>query len=98
MGTLDLSAERAWRRGGAAPYGSYAIEKRLRTLFKHVSLQGQRVLDLGCGNGCYTQEIAQRARSVVGVDVQLSSLASFQAPIPRLVGNGEELPFSPESF
>jgi ubiquinone/menaquinone biosynthesis C-methylase UbiE len=98
MRALDLTAEQSWRRGGPAEYGSYAIEKRLQTLFRYVSLRGQRVLDLGCGNGCYTTEIAQRARSVVGVDVELSNLASFQNQIPRLVGIGEQLPFAAASF
>ena len=98
MPALDLIAEQSWRRGGPAAYGSYAIEKRLQTLFKYVSLRGQRVLDLGCGNGCYTKEMAQYARSVVGVDVELSNLASFQEHIPRLVGIGENLPFATASF
>ena len=72
MRALDLTIEQSWRRGGPAAYGSYAIGKRLQTLFKYVSLRGQRVLDLGCGNGCYTKEMAQHARSVVGVDVEFA--------------------------
>lgn len=98
MATLDSIVEHSLRRGGPAAYGSYAIEKRLQTLFKYVSLRGQQVLDLGCGNGCYTQEMAQTARSVIGVDLELSNLTSFQRPIPRLVGVGETLPFSAQTF
>ncbi len=98
MASLDSIAELSWRRGGPAAYGSYAIEKRLQTLFRYVSLRGRRVLDLGCGNGCYTREMAQRARSVIGVDLELSNLTSFQARIPRLLATGEKLPFSAASF
>src|SRR5690348_2530333 len=98
VASLDATSELSWRRGGPAAYGSYAIEKRLQTLFKHVSLCGRRVLDLGCGNGCYTQEMAHRAQSVIGVDIELSNLTSFQVQIPRLLGVGERLPFSTSSF
>jgi 2-polyprenyl-3-methyl-5-hydroxy-6-metoxy-1,4-benzoquinol methylase len=98
MSIVDFITEQSWRHGGPAAYGSYAIEKRLQTLFKYVSLRGRRVLDLGCGNGCYTKEMAQRAQSVIGVDLELSNLISFQVPIPRLLGVGEKLPFSSLSF
>ena len=98
MATLDLAAELSWRRGGPASYGSYAIEKRLQTLFRHLSLHGQQVLDLGCGNGCYTQEIAKHAQSVVGIDVEHPNLRAFHEPIPRLVGTGEKLPLPAASF
>ena len=98
MSELDVSTAESWRLGGPAFYGSYAIEKRMRTLLRHVSLDGRRVLDLGCGNGSYTREIARRAGFVIGLDAQLSNLISFEAAIPRLVGVGEVLPFSEESF
>jgi ubiquinone/menaquinone biosynthesis C-methylase UbiE len=98
MSIVDATTELSWRRGGPAAYGSYAIEKRLQTLFKHVSMHGQRVLDLGCGNGCYTKEMAQRAKSVIGVDVELSNLTSFQVQIPRILAVGEKLPFASSTF
>jgi 2-polyprenyl-3-methyl-5-hydroxy-6-metoxy-1,4-benzoquinol methylase len=98
MPALDLTVEQSWRRGGPAAYGSYAVEKRLETLFKYLSLRGRRVLDLGCGNGCYTKEMARRAQSVIGVDLELSNLTYFQVPIPRLLSIGENLPFRSSSF
>ena len=98
MSTLDLTTEHSWRRGGPAAYGSFAIEKRLQVLFKHLSLRNRRVLDLGCGNGSYTQEMAERAHSVIGVDAELSNLTSFVAPIPRLLAFGEKLPFPSSTF
>jgi len=98
MKKVDVSTEESWRFGGPASYGTYAIEKRMRTLLRHVRLDGLRVLDLGCGNGSYTRELARHAGLVVGLDVQLSNLASFEARIPRVAGVGEMLPFSAGSF
>ena len=93
-----MNTAESWRLGGAASYGSYAVEKRMRTLLQHVCLDGRAVLDLGCGNGSYTEEIARRAGFVIGLDAQLSNLTSFRTPIPRFVGAGEALPFPSGSF
>ena len=86
------------RLGGPAAYRSYAIVKRIETLTAFMPLEGLQVLDLGCGNGCYTEELARRASRIVGVDAQLDNLRDFESRIPRLVGLGEALPFFDESF
>ncbi len=67
-------------------------------LDQELSLQGMRVLDVGCGNGCYTLELARRAASVCGLDIQMSNLEAFREPIPRVQGMGESLPLAPETF
>ena len=84
--------------GGPASYGSYAVKKRMGKSDETVDLKGKRVLDLGCGNGCYTQELARRAAYVCGVDIQISHLKSFRQPIQRIQAAGENLPFASKSF
>jgi len=84
--------------GGPAPYGSYAVEKRMEKIDQTVDLKGKRVLDLGCGNGCYTLELAERAAYVCGVDLQFPNLMAFRQPIPRIQAAGEKLPFLSQSF
>ena len=84
--------------GGPASYGSYAVQKRMESIDETVDLAGKRVLDLGCGNGCYTIELARRAASVCGVDIQMPHLRSFRQPIPRVQAAGENLPFRSDSF
>jgi len=84
--------------GGPASYGSYAVKKRMGKIDETVDLKGKRVLDLGCGNGCYTQELARRAAYVCGVDIQISHLKSFRQPIQRIQAAGENLPFASNSF
>jgi N-acetylglucosaminyldiphosphoundecaprenol N-acetyl-beta-D-mannosaminyltransferase len=86
------------RLGGPACYGSYAVRKRIEKIDETLDLKGKWVLDLGCGNGCYTTELSRRAAYVCGVDIQIPHLKSFRQPIPRLQAAGENLPFRSESF
>lgn len=84
--------------GGPAAYGSYAVEKRIQKIDETVNLKGKRVLDLGCGNGCYTAELARRAAYVCGVDILMPNLKAFRTRIPRFQAAGENLPFASETF
>jgi FkbM family methyltransferase len=84
--------------GGPASYGSYAVKKRIGKIDETLELTGKCVLDLGCGNGCYTEELASRAAYVCGVDIQMSHLKAFKQSIPRVQAAAENLPFAPKSF
>jgi len=86
------------RLGGPASYGTFAIVKRIQKIDKTVSLSGKRVLDLGCGIGSYTVELAARAKWTCGLDVLESNLRQFEKPLPRVRSTGEQLPFQSESF
>jgi exopolysaccharide biosynthesis WecB/TagA/CpsF family protein len=86
------------RLGGPASYGSYAINKRMEKIDETLNLKDMRVLDLGCGNGCYTEELARRAEFVCGIDLHMPHLQVFRENIPRVQGAGEHLPFASESF
>lgn len=86
------------RLGTPASYGSYGVRKRTEKIDETLDLRGKNVLDLGCGNGCYTAELARRAASVCGVDLQRKHLKAFRQPIFRVQAAGENLPFASESF
>lgn len=94
----DPDARNSAKLGEPVSYGSYAVLKRIGKLDQKISLRGMRVLDLGCGNGCYTAELARRAQWVCGMDVQISHLQTFRDPIPRVQASGENLPFASGSF
>jgi len=88
-----------WARfGRPAEYGSYGVTKRLEKIDQAFSLAGMRLLDLGCGNGSYTVELARRAAWTCGLDLQFNLLQSFPTAIPRVQGAAESLPFKNESF
>jgi len=69
--------------------------------FGHVDLAHAEVLDIGFSAGLVTGEIASRTRMVVGVDVDVESLACAvrQSAHARFVAaSAEQLPFGNECF
>jgi SAM-dependent methyltransferase len=66
---------------------------------------GQRWLDVGCGNGAFTESIVDRAApaSVHGIDPSPAQLAFARTrPAARLaqfeIGDAQDLPFAPVTF
>ena len=60
---------------------------------------GERILDLGCGTGHLTQEIANQGAEVIGVDSSTEMIEEGKFLFPELdlrVGNGEKLDFNQE--
>lgn len=59
------------------------------------------ILDVGCGNGVFTQWLARKGRPTYGVDHHLGNLrwAQQQFPTPKFCSsNGEHLPFPSNYF
>lgn len=50
------------------------IEKTINWIFEQVQGQALKILDLGCGPGLYTQQIAQKGHKVTGVDFSKNSI------------------------
>jgi ubiquinone/menaquinone biosynthesis C-methylase UbiE len=98
---------RPLRHGGAIRYGAAGVKKRLDALQKHRRLSGHRLLDVGCGIGAYTVEMAPNFEDVVAVDIQPQRLDRFRrqiagTPIESRISiveaSAEELPFEGECF
>jgi len=62
------------------------IEKTIDWIFTQVEDKELKILDLGCGPGLYTQQIAQEGHKVTGVDFSKNSIdyAKEQAKISNL--------------
>jgi ubiquinone/menaquinone biosynthesis C-methylase UbiE len=77
------------------------LELRLRFLAAEIG-PGDRVLDLGCGDGMRTGEIARRAQAVTGADVAETALRRAQDRHPELdfawVPSDGQLPFADNAF
>lgn len=74
-----------------------------RYLFASRLCRGKRVIDLGCGNGYGSAELARLAESVIAVDLSAEAIADAQAQYgnARLhfdVASLEKLPFADGSF
>ena len=78
-----------------------------RALMKHFGqgLDRVRLLDIGCGGGVVTEELASLGCQVSGIDTSPQSIAVAQAHAARSglsidyrVGSGTSLPFDPGSF
>jgi trans-aconitate methyltransferase len=58
---------------------------------------GERILDIGCGDGVLTEKLAALGCSVVGVDSSAEQVAGARARgLDCRVASGEELPFANE--
>jgi len=62
------------------------IEKTIDWIFTQVEDKELKILDLGCGPGLYTQQIAQKGHKVTGVDFSKNSIdyAKEQAKVNNL--------------
>lgn len=90
---FDLAAER----------GRISYEHIHRYALCREHVEGKRVLDLASGSGYGTALLAQRAASVVGVDLdpQMIRMAQKRYPLSNvefIVGNCFDLPFGDASF
>jgi ubiquinone/menaquinone biosynthesis C-methylase UbiE/glycosyltransferase involved in cell wall biosynthesis len=65
------------------------------------SLQGVKLLDVGCGTGTTDRYLARRVRTLHGVDISEEMLVKAQCNVPKAEFawyDGEKLPFADESF
>lgn len=86
--------------------GASGVHRRLAAIRRHAPLAGDRLLDLGCGNGAYTFELAQSFRRVDAVDPTAPHLEALHDAMPAGVAGkitvtqatGEALPFPDRTF
>ncbi len=80
-------------------WGAYRVpESELRVLG---DVSGRDVLELGCGAAQWSIALADLGARVTGVDLSLSQLGHARRaspPLPLVLGNGEQLPFTGAAF
>ncbi|CAN5837595.1 hypothetical protein BH24ACT3_BH24ACT3_05130 [soil metagenome] len=67
--------------GWPEPYESRGIGRRIELMESIWPLRGERLLDLGCGNGSYTTAMADGFDQIVGVEIEPVRLAEFRAQL-----------------
>jgi ubiquinone/menaquinone biosynthesis C-methylase UbiE len=61
--------------------GERGVEKRIGALAGLTPLKGDRLLDVGCGDGTYTRRLAPGWTHVTAVDVESERLSAFRGAI-----------------
>jgi ubiquinone/menaquinone biosynthesis C-methylase UbiE len=90
--------------GCPVEYGASAVQKRLQAFARHWPLRGDRLLDVGCGNGAYTTVLGRDFREVHAIDVEPQRIERFRETVaadPKFsvtVGSAEALDFADDSF
>jgi SAM-dependent methyltransferase len=91
----------------SSAFGERGITKRIDALARRTDLRGDRLLDIGCGDGAYTMRLAGRFRQVDAIDIQPGPLALFAdriagtaeaAQITIAEMSGDKLDFPDETF
>lgn len=72
---------RALSLGWPEPLDSLGITRRLELLDAIRPLRGDRIVDMGCGNGSYTERLADGFERITGVEVEEVRLDEFRARI-----------------
>jgi SAM-dependent methyltransferase len=79
-----------WRRGQ---------DRRLNLIRQHVTLEGRRILDVGCGLGMYVTRFREFSDEVFGVDIDEEKVEIASKTLPNIVeAPAESLPFPDEYF
>lgn len=78
-----------------------AVRRNSEVLTQYLSVEGRRVLDVGCGEGALLGWLTRRGAEAWGLDLQpeVCRRARQRVPdAPLVAGRGETLPFAPASF
>lgn len=64
--------------GKSSAHGDRGLTKRLTALGRQSELRGERLLDIGCGDGAYTVHLAENFDRVDAIDIQTDRIALFE--------------------
>ncbi len=92
-----MSVAQTWDAVEYAQQGRFVADLAGGVLQLLAPRPGERILDLGCGDGALTAKIAASRAQVVGVDASASMIAAAQSlGLDARVANAEALPFEAE--
>jgi SAM-dependent methyltransferase len=91
--------EDAARRGNPSFVWRAGQERRLSLVRQLLTLEDQRVLDVGCGIGMYTAAFSRYTDHAFGVEIEFERARDARQHVTRISqAVGEALPFSANSF
>ena len=80
---FDLDLDAWWNPNGPLKTLHQINPPRLQFITQYCPLDGQRVLDIGCGGGILAEALAVEATEVVGLDLSPGALAAAQQHAER---------------
>jgi len=91
--------EQAALRGNPSFVWRAGQERRLAMTRQYASLEGRRVLDVGCGMGMYTSAFLRYTSHVFGVEIEADRVTEARARAKGVARSvGETLPFADNTF
>lgn len=97
MTAADPSQRQVWSAETYARHARFVSDLAGPVLEWLAPQAGERVLDLGCGDGVLTAELARRGVSVLGIDISESLLkAAAERGVETRQMDGQNLPFDGE--
>lgn len=91
--------EQAARRGNPSFVWRAGQERRLALVRRYAPLEGQRILDVGCGVGMYTHAFLRFSPEVYGIELELDRAREAQIRARGVAqAVGEALPFPADAF
>ncbi len=95
----SLEQDRAITLGHPSYVWRFGQERRLDLILRNASLEGRRILDVGCGLGMYVNAFRRFSQDVHGVDIDGEKVAEAGRELPNLcVAPAERLPYPDETF
>jgi SAM-dependent methyltransferase len=74
-------------------------ERRVQLIRQYVSLDGARILDVGCGLGLYVRRFRAFTEDVHGVDIDADKVLEASVALPNIrQASAEHLPYPDETF
>jgi len=90
--------EKAITLGHPSYVWRFGQDRRLALIREYAPLEGQRILDVGCGLGAYVKKMRAFSDEVYGVDVDPEKVAEASRTLPNIrLAPAEQLPF-PDGF
>jgi SAM-dependent methyltransferase len=91
--------EKAITLGHPSYVWRFGQDRRLALIRRYVPLDGQRVLDVGCGLGMYVRAFRAYTNQAFGVEIDLERAVEAGQRLPNIaLAPGERLPFPEGSF
>ncbi len=85
-----IEPDRPYSLGWPEAYGSRGVRQRIAKLNALWPLRGRRLLDVGCGNGSYTTEMAAGFDEIFGIEIEPDRLRAFRQHLDAATGPSSE--------